>query len=46
MKLINIKNIETLNVAQSLTLKGGARDTRGSQTTSTSTLTGSGVKGK
>lgn len=32
MKLINIKNIETLNVAQSQTVKGGSRDTRTDQT--------------
>ncbi len=43
MKLIDIKNIETLNAAQSQTLKGGARDTRGDQTTSTSSISGSGV---
>jgi hypothetical protein len=39
MKLRELTNIQPLEVAQSTTLKGGARDTRSGQTTSTSTLT-------
>jgi hypothetical protein len=39
MKLRELTNIKSLEVAQSVTVKGGARDTRGSGTTSTSTLT-------
>jgi hypothetical protein len=39
MKLRELTNIDSLNVAQSTTVKGGARDTRGSGTTSASTLT-------
>ncbi len=38
MKLINIKNINTLNVAQSQTVKGGSRETRPGQTTSASPI--------
>jgi hypothetical protein len=39
MKLTEIKNIQSLSTAQSTTLKGGARDTRGGHSTSSSTLT-------
>ena len=42
-KLKEIQDIQALNVEQAQTVKGGARDTRGSQTTSTSTYTG-GIK--
>jgi hypothetical protein len=38
MKLTTIKDIEILNVEQSLTVKGGARDTRGDQTSSASPI--------
>lgn len=43
MKLTEIQDIKTLNVDQAQTVKGGARDTRGGQTTATSTYTG-GIK--
>jgi hypothetical protein len=46
MKLLDIKNVETLNVTQSLTVKGGGRETRPDQTASTSTYTGSSSGGK
>lgn len=39
MKLTEIKDIKTLNVEQAQTVKGGARDTRGGQTTATSSYT-------
>jgi hypothetical protein len=39
MKFTEIKDIQSLTPAQSTSLKGGARDTRGTGTTSTSTLT-------
>ena len=39
MKLTEIKNIQSLGIAQSQTVKGGARDTRGGNSSSTSTLT-------
>jgi hypothetical protein len=39
MQLITeIKNVLTLTVEQSQTIKGGARDTRGGKTTTTSTI--------
>ena len=38
MKLTEMTNIQKLNAAQSLTTKGGARDTRGNGTTTTSTI--------
>lgn len=38
MKLIDIKNIETLKVAQSQTVKGGGRETRPGSTTGISTI--------
>ena len=38
MKLTELTNIQSLTPAQSLTIKGGARDTRGKGTTSTSTI--------
>ena len=38
MKLTELTNIQKLNPAQSLTIKGGARDTRGTGTTTTSTI--------
>lgn len=45
MKLRELNNVNTLNAEQSVTIKGGARDTRGSGTTSTSTYT-EGIKVK
>jgi hypothetical protein len=39
MKLSELTNIKSLEVAQSQTVKGGARDTRGGQSTTASTLT-------
>jgi hypothetical protein len=42
MKLTEIIDIQSLNVAQSTTVKGGARDTRGGKTTSTSTIRNTG----
>ena len=38
MKLTEIANIQSLNMEQSVAIKGGARDTRGGKTTSTSTI--------
>ena len=38
MKLRELNNIKTLNVAEALTVKGGARDTRGKGTKDTSTV--------
>ena len=38
MKLRELNNIQTLNVAESSTVKGGARDTRGSGTVGISTI--------
>ena len=38
MKLRELTNIQPLNVAQTTTVKGGARDTRGTSTSGTSTL--------
>ena len=38
MKLTELTNVQKLNPAQSLTIKGGARDTRGKGTTTTSTI--------
>ena len=43
MKLRELTNIQTLNAAQAVTIKGGARDTRCTGTTATSTYTG-GIK--
>lgn len=34
MKLRELNNVQTLNAAQSVTIKGGARDTRGGTSTS------------
>ena len=45
MKLRELNSIQTLNAAQSLTIKGGARDTRGTGTTATATYDGS-IKAK
>jgi hypothetical protein len=39
MKLSELTNVQSLETAQSITLKGGARDTRTSTSTGTSTLT-------
>jgi hypothetical protein len=38
MQIQEIKGIQSLNEAQSLAIKGGARDTRGGKTTSTATI--------
>jgi hypothetical protein len=46
MKLAEIKDIQSLSPAQSTTLKGGARDTRGGKTTSTSTIRDDGTTAK
>lgn len=44
MKLIDIKNIETLNIAQSQTVKGGGRETRPGSTVGISTVIYGGKK--
>jgi hypothetical protein len=46
MKLRDITNIQSLDMVQSLTIKGGARDTRGGKTTTTSTIRDTGTKTK
>ena len=38
MKLRELTNIKTINVAESVMIKGGARDTRGTGTSGTSTV--------
>ena len=44
MKLRELTNIQTLNAAQAVTIKGGARDTRGIGTTARATYGGFIVK--
>jgi hypothetical protein len=39
MKLRELTNVQSLETAQTVTLKGGARDTRTSASSGTSTLT-------
>jgi hypothetical protein len=46
MKLTEIKDIQSLTPAQSTTLKGGARDTRGGKSTSSSTIRTDGTTAK